>query len=47
MDENNKIEVLPLVAPLGWLGLFINGVLVRAFDNKGQAVGWACDPTLV
>ena len=47
MDENNKIQVLPLAAPLDWWGLFINGICVKAFDNKGQAIGWACDPNLV
>lgn len=46
MSEGHKIEVLQLLAPIGWWGLFINGVCVKTFDNQGQAVGWACDPTL-
>lgn len=47
MDENHKIQVLPLAAPLGWWGLFVNDVLVKAFDNRGQAIGWASDPHLI
>ncbi len=47
MSEGHKIQILPLVSPGGWWGLFINDVLVRAFDTQGQAVGWASDPTLV
>lgn len=47
MGEGHKIEVLPLLTPLGWWGLFINGCLVKAFDDSGQAIGWASDPHLV
>ena len=39
-----KVQVLPLTN--GWWGLFVDGVLVKSFDNKGQALGWACDPNL-
>ena len=43
MDDNNKIQVLPLAAPAGFWGLFVNDVCVRVFDNQGQVLGWACD----
>lgn len=39
-----KIEAL-YIGNNTW-GLFVNGDLVRTFDNKGQALGWACDPNL-
>jgi hypothetical protein len=39
-----KVQVLYLGN--GEWGLFVNGELVKVFDNRGQAEGWACDPNL-
>lgn len=42
MTNNRKIQVLHVGN--GYWGIFVDGVLVRTFDNKGQAWGFACDP---
>lgn len=42
MTNNRKIEVRHIGN--GHWGIFVNGDLVRSFDNKGQAIGFACDP---
>jgi len=44
MPEQKKVQVLYLGN--GEWGVFVNDELVRVFDNKGQAWGWACDPNL-